>query len=248
LIGRFISADTIVPGVGALTIAPNDKTAADLWDDGGKMSGPANSQELNRYSYVNNNPVRYTDPTGHWSMYGRFDNALSYMHNQMFLNVRSRKVGEMRGLLNAARRNPLHHAASIWRAKALRKWKNLVCGGCVWDHKPKLRRRLGLHRTPPNGDYNFPIRGGGRFEYYYDIWSNIHYGYVGRSIGFTRATLQAGAWAAGPGRHTRSDRIAVGIGIDLWNDFGRGLTKQQLHNRILRHKRQLDRQLWDNGF
>ena len=29
------------------------------------MSGYANPQNLNRYSYVTNNPLRYTDPTGH---------------------------------------------------------------------------------------------------------------------------------------------------------------------------------------
>jgi hypothetical protein len=39
-LGRFISADPIVPE-------------------------PGNPQSLNRYSYVLNNPVRYTDPTGH---------------------------------------------------------------------------------------------------------------------------------------------------------------------------------------
>jgi len=39
-IGRFISADTIVPE-------------------------PGNPQNYNRYSYVNNNPVNYTDPSGH---------------------------------------------------------------------------------------------------------------------------------------------------------------------------------------
>jgi hypothetical protein len=39
-INRFVSADTIVPGY-------------------------ANPQNLNRYSYVTNNPLRYTDPTGH---------------------------------------------------------------------------------------------------------------------------------------------------------------------------------------
>jgi RHS repeat-associated protein len=39
-IGRFISADTIVPN-------------------------PANPQSLNRYSYCYNNPLRYVDPTGH---------------------------------------------------------------------------------------------------------------------------------------------------------------------------------------
>lgn len=39
-LGRFLSADTIVPGY-------------------------ANPQNLNRFSYVRNNPLRYTDPTGH---------------------------------------------------------------------------------------------------------------------------------------------------------------------------------------
>jgi RHS repeat-associated protein len=40
LIGRFISADTIVPGAG-------------------------NPQALNRYAYVLGNPLKYTDPSGH---------------------------------------------------------------------------------------------------------------------------------------------------------------------------------------
>ena len=39
-LGRFIQPDTIVPE-------------------------PGNPQALNRYAYVNNNPLRYTDPTGH---------------------------------------------------------------------------------------------------------------------------------------------------------------------------------------
>jgi len=39
-LGRFISADTLVPNA-------------------------ANPQALNRYAYVLNNPLRYTDPTGH---------------------------------------------------------------------------------------------------------------------------------------------------------------------------------------
>jgi RHS repeat-associated protein len=39
-LGRFLSADTVVPG-------------------------PTNPQAFNRYSYVFNNPLRFTDPTGH---------------------------------------------------------------------------------------------------------------------------------------------------------------------------------------
>ena len=50
LIGRFISADTLV-------------------------QSPANPQTLNRYSYVLNNPLRYTDPTGHYVV---FSGGFSY--------------------------------------------------------------------------------------------------------------------------------------------------------------------------
>ncbi len=40
-LGRFISADTLVPN-------------------------PGDPQSLNRYAYVQNNPLKYTDPSGHW--------------------------------------------------------------------------------------------------------------------------------------------------------------------------------------
>ena len=42
-LGRFISADTIVPR-------------------------PGNPQDFNRYTYANNNPILYTDPTGHFGI------------------------------------------------------------------------------------------------------------------------------------------------------------------------------------
>jgi RHS repeat-associated protein len=48
-IGRFLSADTIVPG-------------------------PSNPQALNRYAMVLNNPLRYTDPSGHEPC-DKYDNA-----------------------------------------------------------------------------------------------------------------------------------------------------------------------------
>ena len=43
VLGRFLSADTLVPD-------------------------PTNPQDLNRYSCGRNNPLRYTDPTGHNSV------------------------------------------------------------------------------------------------------------------------------------------------------------------------------------
>jgi RHS repeat-associated protein len=91
-IGRFISADTIVPGnasggmegvaVKPLTVGfhetqflgkLNGENKLGFWfqlDDrarqqAGSPWGPANPQALNRYAYVQNNPLKYTDPTGH---------------------------------------------------------------------------------------------------------------------------------------------------------------------------------------
>jgi hypothetical protein len=38
--------------------------------------GPANPQTLNRYSYVQNNPLKYTDPTGHCASGMTWDTAV----------------------------------------------------------------------------------------------------------------------------------------------------------------------------
>ncbi|HKP54738.1 MAG TPA: PA14 domain-containing protein [Chloroflexia bacterium] len=101
-IGRFMSPDSIVPGIedgkggAADTVGAeqNHKLTVDFHEPGFIKSlkkehdltlekgfwfqlkeddhkdvkdpwGPINPQALNRYSYVLNNPVRYTDPTGH---------------------------------------------------------------------------------------------------------------------------------------------------------------------------------------
>jgi hypothetical protein len=59
----------------------------------GSPMGPANPQALNRYAYVQNNPLKYTDPSGHYlkleyygaeAIYLLFDNLRSAMHNLRF--------------------------------------------------------------------------------------------------------------------------------------------------------------------
>jgi len=48
-VGRFLQPDSVVPDPSA-----------------GSGQGPADPQSLNRYSYVLNNPLRYTDPSGRY--------------------------------------------------------------------------------------------------------------------------------------------------------------------------------------
>jgi RHS repeat-associated protein len=91
-LGRFLSADTVVPGapdgsmdgtlVTPLTVSfhegdllatliteaqsvANSDFSPQRRDRSLSHSGPANAQALNRYSYVQNNPINYDDPTGH---------------------------------------------------------------------------------------------------------------------------------------------------------------------------------------
>lgn len=68
-------------------------------------------------------------------------------------------------------------AAAIWTRK--------VGQNQEWDHKPKLVNLF-------DGKVRHKQ---GRYEYFYDIWSNIHYGYVGIIGGLSESVLLDGAGA-----------------------------------------------------
>lgn len=72
-------------------------------------------------------------------------------------------------------------------------------------------------------------------EYYYDIWSNIHYGYVGTVCGFDENTLQSGAAAGLPGfgDNDEGDVISVKIGINLWRNFNLNINASIVQNAII---------------
>jgi RHS repeat-associated protein len=93
-IGRFISADVVVPQSSRLTpltvgfhetmfleqangenrqlmeYGPASNWSGRLKQQLGVPAGPAAPQTLNRFAYANNNPLVYTDPTGHDSVTG----------------------------------------------------------------------------------------------------------------------------------------------------------------------------------
>ncbi|WP_447651809.1 polymorphic toxin type 44 domain-containing protein [Pseudomonas abietaniphila] len=70
------------------------------------------------------------------------------------------------------------------KAKAFAIWTERVGQDRPWDHKPKIRAAFGgiWHKQ-------------GKYDYFYDIWSNVHYGYVGRVAGFSESVLADGAGA-----------------------------------------------------
>lgn len=153
--------------------------------------------------------------------YSRSDQALAYMYQELTINAQSKDVQSIKDALGNGN-NLL--------ARAL--WFNLVADNHNWDHKPLLEKKLGL-KTP--SDYWFPIRGDNEHEWFYDIWSNIHYGFVGRSAGFDEQTLQDYAASGLPwaGKNDEGDVLSVQIGIDLWGKYQLALTKEQLHEAIV---------------
>lgn len=68
-------------------------------------------------------------------------------------------------------------------AAAFSMWTERVGQNRPWDHKPKIFALFGGAARHKQGAH----------EYYYDIWSNIHYGYVGMAGGFTESALLDGA-------------------------------------------------------
>jgi hypothetical protein len=58
--------------------------------------------------------------------------------------------------------------------------------GGEWDHKPRIRPIWGVYNRLGNKG----------FVYYYDIWSNMHFGYIGAKSGFSLTAIIDGAGKA----------------------------------------------------
>lgn len=78
---------------------------------------------------------------------------------------------------------PNYHSIALAKhAEAFVLWAERVGQNRPWDHKPKLRKIFPGVRHKQ-----------GNYDYFYDIWSNIHYGYVGSIGGLSESVLLDGA-------------------------------------------------------
>jgi hypothetical protein len=133
---------------------------------------------------------------------------------------------------------------------ALILWKNKVGTGCHWDHKPKIIGRSDFwSRSTGSAEWHVY----GDTAYNHDCWSNIHYGYVGRAVGFDESVLLDGAgvaqfvsdlrqgaqWPKGTGpwllprRWDRpEDRITIALGMKLHRQMPVGVTAAVLVQAI----------------
>lgn len=130
-------------------------------------------------------------------------------------------------------------------------WTKKVAQNQAWDHKPTLQTMYN----------NVVWHKQGNYAYFYDIWSNIHYGYIGSAAGFSENLLLDGAGLEqigsdlyrqaqdsenfhGPYKTDGieglrawddvSDRISIGIGMELYKENPKGgLTARIIMNKVL---------------
>jgi hypothetical protein len=120
----------------------------------------------------------------------------------------------------------------------------------IHDFKPMLKGQLSrgfqidetpLANTKKGKAVSFTIRFPGDEEYVYDhdIWGNIYYGYKGRSLKNSEFLLKFISRMTDG--FSTEDEEAVKIGIELWNLYGKDMTKKQCSEYILQNRHRLER-------
>ncbi|WP_219093126.1 polymorphic toxin type 44 domain-containing protein [Pseudomonas sp. UMAB-40] len=143
---------------------------------------------------------------------------------------------------------------------AMALWTERVGQNRPWDHKVTIGQQFG-------GTWQKQ----GQLDYFYDIWSNIHYGYIGRAGGLSESVLLDGAgleqiasdsirkvqkWDERKGPHRSADiegirawddigdRVSISIGVELYKQHPNGgITVKMLMDEVLA----LPRSSWGDG-
>lgn len=134
--------------------------------------------------------------------------------------------------------------------EGLFQWAKNSWTGQIHDFKPMLKVYLSrgfkanetpLANTRKGKAVFFTIRFPGDEEYVYDhdIWGNILYGYKGSSLNCSEEDLKTISKALD--KLSTEDEEAVKIGIELWNLYGKDMTKKQFSEYILQNRHRLER-------
>jgi hypothetical protein len=103
-------------------------------------------------------------------------------------------------------------------------WAARVAGGGDWDYKRQLAAKWGTAVAVPHDPAPEML--------FYDVFTNIHYGYVGRAHNIPADILHAGAEQLG-GVRTVSDWVSNEMGIRLWERRGLGLTQPDVAATVI---------------
>ncbi|GLY67240.1 RHS repeat-associated core domain-containing protein [Amycolatopsis taiwanensis] len=180
--------------------------------------------------------------------HAEFDSILIYMWEQMILNPRTSK-GKSIAYWNSSECANIEvvngGSGTGCAAAALGAWIHLVVQGGEWDQKGTILANTSNQVEVEKDVFYNPISGDSRAGMIrWDLWSNIHYGYVGIDLGFDPGTLQVGGDAAdlvgGDHRTDPGDELAIQIGIDMRNKYKPNeLTPIRFYDEIMAHYDQL---------
>jgi hypothetical protein len=155
-----------------------------------------------------------------------------YILQEIKINTKSTFANELR-LLNKIEKGGVFTSVenSARKLEAQRRFYFKIKSNAPWDHKPLIREKFKhiavirplaskqLCRTCYHKYLNS--------DYFHDVWSNIHYGYVGRSCGFDENTLLSASGKAqimdSGGSNNDDpidDKICMKIGMNFYNKFG----------------------------
>jgi len=185
-------------------------------------------------------------PYDAWRADKEYDSLVDYIHKEMVDNSQSSEVAEIKG----------QNESLLTTPEANLLWIDKVRPGHDWDHKPKIKDLYGMAQRPlyeyqGSRDYWSPVpapAGQPPAMVSYQVWSNIHYGYVGREAGFSESWLKTGAnfadvdslgdaYTFARGRAIDpGDEAAIGIGTELRRDYApEQLRPEHINAAIMRH-------------
>lgn len=182
------------------------------------------------------------------------NDVISFIHIEMIRNEKSTDVAYIRDNLGIWQwDNLLPGKTSIDSIQAYFRWYEKVKGGSDWDHKGEIKSKY--------GEWSCDLSK--RILYNFDIWSNIHYGYIGLAANFDEWSLLAGAGVAQklartnpPGYWSRrlqqigdadflaafddpDDQEAIKVGFELWKSFKTNVSKNNILEAVRNHSSRL---------
>jgi RHS repeat-associated protein len=168
----------------------------------------------------------------------RYDEILDYMYDEMHRNSGDFSfVGRWQDPLTTCGLGTIFNpgcplSVQVANNIMLYAWAWKVRPDGDWDHKKHLNAKY-----PGWSQWTAIREAPSTALLYFDVWSNIHYGYVGRAHGIPDSVLMVGQQAVAVvlGNSDAGDDYTVQLGMDLWRDRGYGMTKKDLHNLIISH-------------
>lgn len=186
--------------------------------------------------------------------YQSINDVIAYIHGEMTTNVMCGDALAIRDWLEIQFWETLVPGKVPYDiARAYKRWYDLVKTGGIWDHKKHIKTTYGdWTLDTPNSRL-----------YFFDIWSNIHYGYIGKACGFAEWDLLAGAGVAQLKAGTMpegywerrfkklgdadvfaamddpNDQEAIKVGFELWNNHKTVMTQAHILNAVRLHSASL---------